>query len=184
MTAKELREQITDEVQREFSINAEGWKLEGVYTRTVGNKTVQAVPSAHDTKRLRNAVIEARLSARQLESLLSDSQKEVAKAEKGWTEERNHAEDSELQLFGISRKLNIEGSIKNWQTSIYKAIADLQKQLSEAYEAIREDWPIWIGQTPLAYSCSRCRAFGETKENFPHKPTCIVLTAQKARDGK
>jgi hypothetical protein len=63
-------------------------------------------------------------------------------------------------------------------------ISSLRRDLSEAYEAIRGHW---IDDSKYVSYCRFCHsAVGLQSDPMycVHKPTCIVLTAQKARDGE
>ena len=61
MTEKE----IAEEVEAEYKITRAGYKLELHHTETLGNHITTTVPSAQDTKKLREALIASRLALRQ-----------------------------------------------------------------------------------------------------------------------
>jgi hypothetical protein len=96
----------------------------------------------------------------ELESLLSDSQKEN------------------------ERLTNNETGMKIWEGLAGQRldeVVSIRRDLSEAYEAM-------LSLIPEGLDCPICKRGYWSKDGKvgvnPHKPTCIVLTAQKARDGK
>jgi hypothetical protein len=99
-----------------------------------------------------------------LESLLSDSQKEVERL----TKER----DSAQVAFNVANEIT-----KN----IAHDADSLRRDLSEAYEAVNATWYEVYG---IGWRCEHCKRVANYTSDIVHVDTCIVLTVQKARDGE
>jgi predicted nucleic acid-binding Zn-ribbon protein len=89
----------------------------------------------------------------------------------------------EAYVYIQDRSEGIEGSMVKTiheNTSLRSELAKVRGDLSEAYEAIRENYTIVVANVNnMAVDvCQFCLNAEE------HAPTCIVLTAQKARDGE
>ena len=104
--------------------------------------------------------------------------------EKERNEQGNRAEHLDNSLFCIAYKLNIEGSIPDWLTSIRKAIDEIVKDRQEfAHQLVKEclHYTSPDIQTKMDgwYTCSYCHVTQTSREQFRHETNCLVEKAKK-----